>query len=112
MGVEIILLFAAPVLLLIFMSRQGRKQQQAAQQERNNALEVGNRVVTIGGFIGEVVVVGEDTVILQDVSGNMTEWLKTAIRSEYIDRNEDTPNESNTDSEADADTVADTAEEK
>lgn len=87
---EYIIIIAPVVLLLWFLSVQGKKQRAAAEKNRNEALQEGNRVITIGGFIGTVVAVDEHTVVLQDVSGNLTEWIKTAVRGLY----EELPNES------------------
>lgn len=85
MGFEYILIFAIPILLLIFMSMQARKNNARVSEERANALQSGNQVETIGGFIGTVVTVDERTVVLQDMSGNLTQWTHRAIRGLYVE---------------------------
>ena len=63
--VATILMFAAIILVMwLFMIRPQRKQQKELQEFRN-ALKKGDKVVTVGGIYGEIVEVGEKTVLIK-----------------------------------------------
>lgn len=57
----IILIFVIMYFLLI---RPQKKKEKEAQEMRNN-LQVGDEVITVGGIIGRVVSVREDTVVIE-----------------------------------------------
>lgn len=61
MWAMLILIF---VVMYFFMIRPQRKQQKELQEFRN-ALAKGDKVVTVGGIYGEIVEVGEKTVIIR-----------------------------------------------
>lgn len=76
---------AIPVLLLVvlyfFMIRPQKKQEKAANAMRD-ALQVGDEVTTIGGIIGVVVSIKEETVTIATSRDNTKiRFLRTAIRS-------------------------------
>ena len=76
---EMIILIVMMVLLFWFMSRGARKTQQRQIEQRNEALVVGNNVVTQAGFLGRVVDIDGDAVTLESPSGEESVWLRTAI---------------------------------
>ncbi len=76
---EMIILIIMMVLLFWFMSRGARKTQQRQIEQRNEALVVGNNVVTQAGFLGRVVDIDGDAVTLESPSGEESVWLRTAI---------------------------------
>ena len=61
MWAMLILIF---VVMYVFMIRPQRKQQKELQAFRNS-LAKGDKVVTVGGIYGEIVEVGEKTVIIR-----------------------------------------------
>lgn len=69
------------VVVFFFMYRSNKKQEQKANEMRNN-LEVGDEVTTIGGIVGEVVSIKEETVTIE-TSRDRTKirFLRSAIRS-------------------------------
>ena len=52
------------VLLFFFMFRSNKKQERETAEMRNN-LEVGDEITTIGGIIGEIVKIKEETVTIE-----------------------------------------------
>ncbi len=64
-----------------FMIRPQRKQEKEAAAMRN-ALEVGDEITTIGGVIGEIVSIKEDTITIETSKfGTKIRFLKSAVRS-------------------------------
>ncbi len=60
--IGMLLLFGA---LMYFMIIRPQKKREKKQQELRNSIEVGDEVTTIGGIIGRVVSVKEDTFVLE-----------------------------------------------
>ena len=76
-----ILMLVAVVAVFFFMSRSQKKQDRKASEMRN-AIMVGDEITTIGGIIGRVVKVTEETVVIE-TSRDRTKMhiLKSAVRS-------------------------------
>lgn len=76
-----ILMLVAVVAVFFFMSRSQKKQDRQANEMRNS-LMVGDEITTIGGIIGRVVKVTEETVVIE-TSRDRTKLhiLKNAVRS-------------------------------
>lgn len=74
-----LLLLAGVGVLLFFTSRSNKKQERQIQDMRNN-LQVGDEITTIGGVIGKVVSIKEETFVLE-TSHDRTHirFLKSAI---------------------------------
>ncbi len=51
--------------LMYFMIIRPQKKREKTQQELRNSIEVGDEVTTIGGIVGRVVSVKEDTFVLE-----------------------------------------------
>ena len=76
--IMIVLMF---VVLYFFMIRPQKKQEKEAQNMRDN-LAVGDEITTIGGIIGEIVSIKEETVTIEtSKAGTKIRFLKSAIRS-------------------------------
>ena len=74
----IVLIFAVMYFLMI---RPQKKQEKEAQAMRDN-LSVGDEITTIGGIIGEVVSIKDETVTIEtSKAGTKIRFLKSAIRS-------------------------------
>lgn len=69
------------VAMYFFMIRPQRKQEKEVAAMRNN-LQVGDEITTIGGIIGKVISIKEETVLIE-TSGDKTKirLLKGAIKS-------------------------------
>lgn len=50
--------------MFFFMNRSNKKQQREAQQLRDS-LQVGDEIVTIGGIVGRIVKLEQDTILLE-----------------------------------------------
>ena len=69
------------VVMYFLMIRPQKKQEKEAQNMRDN-LAVGDEITTIGGIIGEIVSIKEETVTIEtSKAGTKIRFLKSAIRS-------------------------------
>ena len=77
---SLILLGGLLVVMYFFMIRPQKKQEQQIKDMRNN-LQVGDEITTIGGIIGKIVSIKEETVLLE-TSGDKTKIriLKSAVK--------------------------------
>lgn len=76
-----VMLAAFVAFFYFFMIRTQRKKEKEESAMRD-ALEVGDEITTIGGVIGEVVSIKEDTVTIETSRyGTKIRFLKNAIRS-------------------------------
>ncbi len=76
-----IIMIVLLVVVFFFMYRSNKKQERQANEMRNN-LEVGDEITTIGGIVGEIVSIKDETVTIE-TSRDRTKirFLKTAIRN-------------------------------
>ncbi len=74
-----LLIIVAMVAMLFFTSRSNKKQEKQAQDMRDS-LSVGDEITTIGGIIGKIVSIKEETLVLE-TSHDRTRIriLKTAV---------------------------------
>ena len=73
---------ALMVLLLYFMIYRPQKKQEKKDAAMRNSLEIGDQVTTIGGVIGRVVAIKDDTFVLETGSDRVKiRFAKTAIGS-------------------------------
>ena len=76
-----IVMIAVIVVMFVFMNRSQKKRDKEAQDMRD-ALQVGDEVTTIGGIIGKVVSIKEETFVLETTKDKTKiRFLKGAIRS-------------------------------
>ena len=74
----IVLMFVA---MYFFMIRPQKKQEKETNEMRNN-LKVGDEITTIGGIIGKIVSIKEETVMIETGHDRMKiRILKTAVRN-------------------------------
>ena len=81
-GASMILMFVVLIAVFyFFMIRPENKRKKEAQQMRDS-LKVGDNITTIGGIIGEIVSIKDETVTIEtSKAGTKIRFLKTAIRS-------------------------------
>ncbi|MDR0594113.1 MAG: preprotein translocase subunit YajC [Bifidobacteriaceae bacterium] len=72
------------IALMWFMSRRNKKQQQQ-QGDFRRTLDVGQRVMTVGGMIGVISQVQGDVVTLMSPGGDETAYVRRAIKSQVSD---------------------------
>lgn len=76
-----IMLIAMIAIFYFLMIRPQKKQEKEAQNMRDS-LAVGDEITTIGGIIGEIVSIKDETVTIEtSKAGTKIRFLKTAIRS-------------------------------
>ena len=80
-SIGMIIILGVMILFFVFSSRKSKKEQQAIDDMRNN-LQIGDEVTTIGGIIGRVVSVKDETVLIETGRDKVKiRFLRTAIRS-------------------------------
>ena len=72
------------VVLFWFMSRRNKKQQGKVEDFRNT-LDIGTRVMTVGGMIGVITHLQGDVVTIKSASGDETQYTRRAIREAVTD---------------------------
>ena len=76
--ITMILMFA----LMYFLIWRPQKKQQKKDTEMRNALEIGDEVTTIGGVIGRVVAIKDETFVLETGGDRVRiRFLRTAIQA-------------------------------
>ena len=76
-----IIMFVLLIGMFWFMSRSNKKKEKEAAQMRDS-LQVGDEVTTIGGIIGKVISIKEETFVLETTKEKtQIRFLKGAIRS-------------------------------
>ena len=76
-----LVMIAIIIIMFVFMNRSQKKRDKEAQDMRD-ALQVGDEVTTIGGIIGKVVSIKEETFVLETTKDKTKiRFLKGAIRS-------------------------------
>ena len=88
MGQLLPLLFLLVVMYFLLI----RPQQQRVKQQRTlvTSLEVGDDVVTVGGVLGHIVAIDEETATVETTPGTVLRFRRTAISSR-TNRADDTP---------------------
>ena len=80
-AVPMLLMIGLLVVMFIITSRSNKKKEKEAADMRDN-LQVGDEVTTIGGIIGKVVSIKEETFVLETTKEKtQIRFLKGAIRS-------------------------------
>ncbi len=80
--VSLFFTLALMVVLLYFMIYRPQKKQEKKDVAMRNSLEIGDQVTTIGGVIGRVVAIKDDTFVLETGSDRVKiRFTKTAIGS-------------------------------
>ena len=79
--ISIIMIVAMIAVFYFFMYRPQKKQEKATNDMRNN-LKVGDEITTIGGIVGKIVSIKEETLLIV-TSGSNTKIriLKSAVRN-------------------------------
>ncbi len=89
-----LLLLLVPIALIFFMMRSNKKQEKQVSDMRNS-LQVGDEITTIGGIIGKIVSIKEDTLVLETSrDGTKIRILRSAVRCVDV-HVEDTVNNNN-----------------
>lgn len=65
MGVFQILLLVGMVALMYFLLIRPQKKRQKQEEKMRNELQVGDSIVTIGGIVGKIITIKEDSLIIE-----------------------------------------------
>ena len=66
----------------MFFSWRSNKKKQQEQANLLNGIELGDEVTTIGGIVGEIVSIKEETIVIEtSKAGTRIRFLKSAVRS-------------------------------
>lgn len=77
---SIVLIVGVFVLMYFLMIRPQKKQEKAINDMRNN-LQVGDEITTIGGIIGKIISIKEETIMIETGHDRTKiRLLKTAVR--------------------------------
>ena len=80
-GYVSIIMIVLIVVVFYFMYRSQKKQERESAKMRDG-LEVGDEITTIGGIVGEIVSIKEETIVIEtSKAGTRIRFLKTAVRS-------------------------------
>lgn len=75
--------------LFYFLFVHPQKKRQKKHQEMISNLKVNDKVITIGGILGTIIKVKEDTVVLRVADNIRFELLKTAVADKRSDNQEE-----------------------
>ena len=107
-----ILIIVGLFVIMYFLIIRPEKKRERAAQEMRAALQVGDEVTTIGGIIGKVVSIKEETFVLETTRDRTKiRFLVTAIRSVDVKAEEAEPSRARVTTPAGTKTVAPAAEE-
>ena len=79
---KMLLIFGGMMALMYFMMIRPQKKKQKEEQAMRDNLQIGDEVTTIGGIIGRIVSIKEETCVIEtSKNGTKIRILKSAIRS-------------------------------
>ena len=85
--ITMIVLLVVMAAMFFFTSRSNKKQEKQAQDMRDS-LSVGDEITTIGGIIGKIVSIKEETMVIETTRDHTRiRLLKTAVRSVDVPAN-------------------------
>ena len=75
-------MIAVVVVVFYFFGVRPQKKQEAAAAQMRNELKVGDEITTIGGIIGKIVSIKEETILIETGRDHTRiRFLKTAVRN-------------------------------
>ena len=81
-GLTMLIMLGVMFVFLYFFMIRPQKKQQKEEQEMRSGLAVGDEVTTIGGIIGKVVSIKEETFVLETTKDKTKiRFLKAAVRN-------------------------------
>ncbi|MBE6708628.1 MAG: preprotein translocase subunit YajC [Ruminococcaceae bacterium] len=81
-GIVTIVMLVAMIAIFYFFMYRPQKKQDKQQNEMRNSIEVGDEITTIGGIIGKIVSIKEETLVIETTKDKTKiRILRTAIRS-------------------------------
>ena len=81
-GITTIIMLVAMVAVFYFFMYRPQKKQEKETAAMRNSLQVGDEITTVGGIIGKVISIKEETVMIETGrDGTKIRILRTAIKS-------------------------------
>ncbi len=81
-GIVTIVMLVAMIAIFYFFMYRPQKKQDKQQNEMRNSIQVGDEITTIGGIIGKIVSIKEETLVIETTKDKTKiRILRTAIRS-------------------------------
>ena len=81
-GIGTIVMLVAMVAIFYFFLDRPQKKQDKAQNEMRNSLSIGDEITTIGGIIGKIVSIKEETLVLETTKEKTKiRILRSAVRT-------------------------------
>ena len=81
-GIGTIVMLVAMVAIFYFLLYRPQKKQDKAQNEMRNSLSIGDEITTIGGIIGKIVSIKEETLVLETTKEKTKiRILRSAVRT-------------------------------
>ncbi len=81
-GLGTIIMLVAMIAIFYFLMYRPQKKAEKAAADMRNSLQVGDEITTIGGVIGEIVSIKEDTVVIETSrDGTKIRFHVSAIKS-------------------------------
>ena len=81
-GIVTIIMLVAMIAIFYFFMYRPQKKQDKQQNEMRNSIQVGDEITTIGGIIGKVVSIKEETLVIETTKDKTKiRILRTAVRS-------------------------------
>lgn len=81
-GIGTIVMLVAMVAIFYFFLYRPHKKQDKAQNEMRNSLSIGDEITTIGGIIGKIVSIKEETLVLETTKEKTKiRILRSAVRT-------------------------------
>ncbi|MBQ3815105.1 MAG: preprotein translocase subunit YajC [Clostridia bacterium] len=79
--ISTLVLLVAMVAIFYFFMYRPQKKQEKEQNEMRNGLQVGDEITTIGGIIGKIVSIKDETVLIETTKDcTKIRILRTAVR--------------------------------
>ncbi len=81
-GIMTIVMLVAMIAIFYFFMYRPQKKQDKQQNEMRNSIQVGDEITTIGGIIGKIVSIKDETLVIETTKDKTKiRILRTAIRS-------------------------------
>lgn len=81
-GIITIVMLVAMIAIFYFFMYRPQKKQDKQQNDMRNSIQVGDEITTIGGIIGKIVSIKEETLVIETTKDKTKiRILRTAIRS-------------------------------
>ena len=79
--------FVVVLVVMYFMLISPQKKREKKMTDMRNSLEIGDGVVTVGGVVGRIVSIKEDTIVIESASSKMRlkRWAVSEVEKLNID---------------------------